>query len=554
MEKSYRNPPCTPLQAAVMGRYTDSVGIASFLLDFGVDIEGCCKEKLRTPLELAIDSRNYEMIKLLVDRGANTEKGYGNPPCTPLQAAVMGRYTYSVDIASFLLDFGVNIDGCCKEEPKTPLQLAINNGKWGVIKFLLTREADAEMAYGDPPCTPLQAVALGRYKDSVRLASLLLDSGVNIEGCCKEEPQTPLELAMNNGNFEILKLLIDRGANILKAGYDKPFYKPLQIAAMGRFEHSLNFAQFLLDQGANIERSYINELEPRAPLELAIEGGDHKMIALLLARGANPESASYGKPSCTPLQRAAMGLFDDSIGLAKCLLENGAKVEGNCRKERRMPLELAMEGSNFEMIEVLIKAGADPSHGYRYTPLQRVAMGNLSNSTLVANLLLAGKPNVEGCSEQEPRTPLQIAIDNRDHEMVQILLGLGADIGKHYADSAHAPIGKVIGYGDLDMFKSLLGHVEMEYCSPGRTLLQIVVEMQPSNSVDMAGCLLASGAKIDGYTDEEPRTPLQIAVGIDDRKMAQFLIAHGANIEGCSAGALKKPLQMAAEKHSKEMV
>lgn len=386
--------------------------IVELFLEWGAHIEVQQKEPEHSIIDLVLESRRNRIIELFLLYGLDTEKGYGNPPCTPLQVAAMGRYSDSVGVARCLLHLGADIEGFCKERPQTPLELAVNSGKGEMIQFLLLRGANASKTYGNPPRTPLQAAAMGTYSNSVGIARCLLARGVSIEGCCKEERRTPLELAVDCENYE--------------------------------------------------------------------------MIQFLLLRGANAEKA-YGKLPWTLLQAATMGRYPDSVGIAHCLLHQGA--------------------------------------------------------------------DIEECSEQERRTPLQIAVDNRDHEMVKLLVGLGADIDARYAESAHTPIGKVIGYGDLDMFNTLLGrHVEMEYCSPGRTLLQIIVEMQPPNSVGMARRLLASGAKIDGYTYEEPRTPLQIAVGIDDKKMALFLIAHGANIEGCSARALKTPLQMAVEKQSKEMV
>ncbi|KAI5842131.1 ankyrin repeat-containing domain protein [Morchella snyderi] len=370
------------------------------------------------------------------------------------------------------------------------------------------------------------AMRIAVQKERILIAERLLDWGSCIEVLHREPDYGIFELALKSGSLDLIKLFLVRGVDVEK-GYGNPACTPLQWAVI-RTSHEL--AELLLDRGVNIEES----CNLSTPLELSLELGNHEMVALMLDRGANPEKG-YGKSPLTPLQAVAMGKYPPSF--AQLLVGGGANIEGYCEEERRKPLQIAMGYSNYSVIKVLIKNGADPNHGYPYTPLQGIAMGNFPDPIRLANLLLAGKPKVEGCTEQERRTPLQIAIDKRDHAMVKLLISCGADINKQYNDAAHTAISKVIGYGDLAMFKILLpigSHMEREYGSPQRTLLQMVVEMRPLNSLKMVRYLLDAGANIDGHTRQEPRTPLQVAVQIDDITMAQLLIVRGAKTEELS--------------------
>lgn len=113
-------------------------------LEWGAHIEVLQTELDYGIFELVLESPVLEIIKLFRIYGFDPEKGYGNPPRTPLQAAVMRRPNDPVGVARCLLDLGVDIEGCCKEEPQTPLQLAMNNGNYEVIKLHLTRGANTK--------------------------------------------------------------------------------------------------------------------------------------------------------------------------------------------------------------------------------------------------------------------------------------------------------------------------------------------------------------------------------------------------------------------------
>ncbi|RPB06515.1 hypothetical protein P167DRAFT_580420 [Morchella conica CCBAS932] len=73
---------------------TENRHIIELFLEWG-HIEVQQKEPEYGIVELALESRRNEIIQLFLIYGLDMEKSYRNPPCTPLQAAVMGRYTDS---------------------------------------------------------------------------------------------------------------------------------------------------------------------------------------------------------------------------------------------------------------------------------------------------------------------------------------------------------------------------------------------------------------------------------------------------------------------------
>jgi hypothetical protein len=84
-----------------------------------------------------------------------------------------------------------------------------------VLKLLLEKHATLVNMVSLHKWTPLGLVCDNRFDDeAVRVASVLLDLGANIEQVCGEYDHTPLLLACEKGRADLVSLLLHRGANV----------------------------------------------------------------------------------------------------------------------------------------------------------------------------------------------------------------------------------------------------------------------------------------------------------------------------------------------------
>ncbi|KAH8689310.1 hypothetical protein BGW36DRAFT_70072 [Talaromyces proteolyticus] len=127
--------------------------------------------------------------------------------------------------------------------------------------------------------------------------------------------RTPLLWAVEGGHEAIVKLLLEKGADLESKDHEYG-RTPLSRAAEGGHEAVV---KLLLEKGADLESKDCEY--GRTPLSWAVEGGHEVVVKLLLGKGADLESKDqkYGQ---TPLSWAAASQHE---AVVKLLLAKGAK-------------------------------------------------------------------------------------------------------------------------------------------------------------------------------------------------------------------------------------
>jgi len=155
---------CRQGDAETLGRLLSNGASAAAIID-GADREG------RTPLYLACDAAHADVVKMLIEAGADVNKA-GSYGCTPVYMASEGGHA---DVVKMLIEAGADLNkaddyGC------TPVYKASERGDADVVKMLIEAGADVNKADNDG-CTPVYRASEGGHTDVVKM---LIEAGADV--------------------------------------------------------------------------------------------------------------------------------------------------------------------------------------------------------------------------------------------------------------------------------------------------------------------------------------------------------------------------------------
>ncbi len=217
------------------------------------------KEKRTTIYQTAMQAASrrekdsIELMTKLLDRGANVKGSF-------YFAALNGN----IEAMEFLLQHGADLDET-NSINKSGLYYAIENGHLDAVRFLLEKGASITAGKGI-----LEALKTAVEKGHAEIVDLLLENGVNKHGL--------LTIAAENGQIEVMKVLLMRGANPNETNQEG--HTPLTSAVI---HGGLKPLQFLIEKGADVNHP---DKKGVTPIQYAQDYKDEEMIVILKKAGA----------------------------------------------------------------------------------------------------------------------------------------------------------------------------------------------------------------------------------------------------------------------------
>jgi ankyrin repeat protein len=390
---------------------SNDLQLTDLLLSAGAK-PGAANHTGATPLFLAAQNGNAAMIERLLTAGADP-----NAPLTPTRdtALMMSARTGKADAVKLLLDHRAEVNAKETWGGTTALMWAVSERHPDVAKMLVEHGADVN--------------AKSYFVPSA--------SGRGFEGTTPVPPKpnqpieefasgmlTPLMFAARENDLESAKLLVKAGADLNAQGGDGK-----DALSLAFFDGSYDVADFLIASHAKVNQKDAQRFTPlfwavdRRNMETApnfpwmVTRDPFPLIVKLLDSGADPNAVINSTPRArmrdgsprivyaTALMRAA---FSGDIELVKLLLARGA--DPHIISSDRETTLMAACGTGF-------------INGYhrQRPPAERLE---------VVKLLIDLGEDVNA-ADSYGITPLMVAANLGDLNVVKYLVGKGADLNAH---------------------------------------------------------------------------------------------------------------------------
>lgn len=366
----------------------------------------------------------------------------------------------------------------------------------------------------------------------------VLEKGANIiiqkrgTKYCKAKERPALQWVAKIGHAGMARVLLANGADI--SARDKAGWTALHQAADSGHERVVDI---LLGEGAQTSVR-TSDIYAVSPLDLAIQSGSKETVRLILQK--SDVTVPYMGTDLMPLHAAAHFLDDDAT-IVKLLLSKGANI-GLEDSRGNSALSYAARQGNERVLRLLLDEGAKVNDTI-YSLLYHPDCWYVQHPWLltVAKMILENTP-VDFCGTPR-KTPLRLAVEYHDADLVWSILERGADVNARHSDRS-TPLHMAAWRGRDDLVKLLLEygadvHAKDRTCE---TALHAAMRenkfefrggISPyyQGSAEVTRLLIDAGVHIDARSNGSKMTALHRAADspFADAEAVSLLLERGAD-------------------------
>lgn len=327
-----------------------------------------------------------------------------------------------IDLVKLLLENGADPNFSNLRRP-TPLIIAARKGYTEIVNLLLTHKADVNLRFYASFGVNYNALeeAFHSRTLSTQIIKSLIDAGADVSKI-KKDSNNYFILALQEKNIELIKLLLENGANINSVSNDGTSILNFMITSD---IDNLEIYDYILKNGMDPN---IKDKDGKTAIMYAAEKGKLDILKRLIDTVARTNICDNEKKGilchaminnhydivkylienkielCMEDKEKTL-ILTDNIKLAKFLLENGVNINAQ-DSNLRTSLFNAIERNDINFVKFLLE----------YTE---------TNSYIEGPNPYGANPNIKDINGQ---TPLMLAIIKGHKEIYKMLLEYGADV------------------------------------------------------------------------------------------------------------------------------
>ncbi|EYC30062.1 hypothetical protein Y032_0005g2426 [Ancylostoma ceylanicum] len=416
-------------------------GVAQILLQHHARID-VFDDNGRTALHLAALNGHLQIVHLLLQHKAfvNSKSKTGE---APLHLAAQNGHVRVVNV--LVQDHGASLEAITLDN-QTALHFSARHGQLVVSQTLLALGANPN-ARDDKGQTPLHLAAENDYPDVVKLFLKMKQNNRGVLTAIDHNGFTCAHIAAMKGSLAVVKelMMIDK-AMVIQAKTKTLEATTLHMAAAGG--HA-NIVKILLENGANAEDENAHGM---TALHLGAKNG---FVSILEAFDKSLWRRCSRKTGLNALHIAAYYGNSDFVNeMLKSVpasirseppIYNHHVVKEFATEYGFTPLHLAAQSGHDSLVRMLLNQGVQvdaTSTTMNVIPLHLAAQqGHIA----VVGMLLSRSTQQQHAKDWRGRTPLHLAAMNGHYEMVSLLIAQGSNInvmdqngwtGMHYATKA----------------------------------------------------------------------------------------------------------------------
>ncbi|XP_045163885.2 ankycorbin-like isoform X5 [Mercenaria mercenaria] len=496
--------------------------ICRLLLDHGADVNAAEQKNKRTAVYHAIRNKHLEILDILLKHKPHLDTVDSEGRSILYLCCESTDVRFFHKVISQCPKFSKKIMDQTGDDDKTPVIVACQHGNAEQLKHLLDNGASVKAS------DTSGKTALHHCADNLetQCAEMLLEKDSAILEVQDEQGYTALALAVLVGNVNLIKLLLEKGADI--GTDDNEGHKLAHWAAVCGH---LKVLDILIQNKADMSTADSHHAYPihyAAQMNGANSGNTESRISEKVLKKFLDSKVRLDVVDDAGRQPLLWAACSGNAESCKMLLKAGADINST-DKDDLTALHCAASRGHYDCIEVLRKNGADVNliDKNKCTPLfYAITLGNKD----CTHALIKAKTNVNHVDDRG-RNPAHCAAIKGCLDTVKLLEKEKADLW-HQNNKGDYPIHEAAQKGHIDVVKYLMQHKNDKDAvnvtnKVGKTLLHIAAA---TNNLPLCKLLINADCNKNALMKHAGKefTPYDLAVIKGYKDAADYLKQKGA--------------------------